>query len=39
MNPNEKLVVAAFGARPKARAADSPIDDDDFLTSLIQYLN
>lgn len=39
MNPKEKLVVAAFGARPKARAADSPIDDDDFLTSLIQYLN
>lgn len=39
MNPNENLVVAAFGARPKARAADSPIDDDDFLTSLVQYLS
>ena len=39
MNPNENLVVAAFGARPKARAADSPIDDDDFLTGLIQYLS
>jgi hypothetical protein len=39
MNPNENLVVAAFGARPKARAADSPIDDDDFLTSLIKYLS
>jgi CubicO group peptidase (beta-lactamase class C family) len=39
MNPNENLVVAAFGARPKARAADSPIDDDDFLTSLIEYLS
>lgn len=39
INPNENLVVAAFGARPKARAADSPIDDDDFLTSLVQYLS
>jgi CubicO group peptidase (beta-lactamase class C family) len=39
VNPHKKIVVATFGARPKPRAADSPIDDDDFLTGLVQYLN
>jgi len=32
-------VVAAFSARPKPNTADSPINDDDFLTGLIQYLS
>jgi len=39
INPSQNLVVAAFSARPKPKATDSPIDDDDFLTGLIQYLN
>lgn len=39
INPNQNLVVAAFSARPKPNAADSPINDDDFLTGLIQYLS
>ena len=39
INPNQNLVVAAFSARPKPNTVDSPIDDDDFLTGLIQYLN
>ena len=39
VNPSQNLVVAAFSARPKPNTADSPIDDDDFLTGLIQYLS
>jgi CubicO group peptidase (beta-lactamase class C family) len=39
VNPSQNLVVAAFSARPKPKAADSPIDDDDFLTGLVQYLS
>jgi CubicO group peptidase (beta-lactamase class C family) len=39
VNPTQNLVVAAFSARPKPNTADSPINDDDFLTGLIQYLS
>ena len=39
VNPSQNLVVAAFSARPKPNTADSPINDDDFLTGLIQYLS